>query len=33
MKRSLASLKTHVMLNVETEYVIWADSDAFFIRG
>jgi len=33
MKRSLASLKAHVMLNVETEYVTWADSDAFFTRG
>lgn len=30
IKRSLTCLKAHVMLNVETEYATWADSDAFF---
>jgi len=30
MKRSLTCLKAHVMLNVDTEYATWADSDAFF---
>ena len=29
-KRSLACLKARVMLDVETEYATWADSDAFF---
>ena len=28
--RSLTCLKTRVMLGVNTEYVTWADSDAFF---
>jgi hypothetical protein len=28
--RSLACLKAHVMLQTETEFVTWADSDAFF---
>ena len=30
MKRSLTCLKAHVMLNVDSEYATWADSDAFF---
>ena len=30
IKRSLACLKAHTMLNVGTEYATWADSDAFF---
>ena len=30
MKRSLTCLKAHVMLNVDTEFATWADSDAFF---
>lgn len=29
-KRSLTCLKARVMLDVETEYATWADSDAFF---
>ena len=29
-KRSLTCLKPHVMLQAETEFVTWADSDAFF---
>jgi len=30
VKRSLTCLKSFVMLQAETEYVTWADSDAFF---
>lgn len=30
VKRSLTCLKPHVMLMAQTEYVTWADSDAFF---
>ena len=30
VKRSLTCLKAHVMLGVETPFVTWADSDAFF---
>lgn len=30
MKRSLTCLKAYVMLKAETEFVTWADSDAFF---
>ena len=30
VERSLTCLKTRVMLQVKTEYVTWADSDAFF---
>lgn len=29
-RRSLACMKPHVMLQADTEYVTWADSDAFF---
>lgn len=30
MKRSLTCLKAYVMLKADTEFVTWADSDAFF---